>query len=582
MMDRLRTCLFLLLFVSVAHADEIRQIRLATKDLVYDRFTGRIYASVPSSAGSIGNSVVPIDPETGSIGTAVFVGSEPGKLALSDDGQYLYVALDGAAAVRRFELSTQTAGPQFSLGNDSFSGPYFVEDMEVLPGDPEAIAVSRQNRGFSPRHEGVAIYERGVQRPAETPGHTGSNRIEFGSSSSRLYGYNNETTEFGFRRMAVDASGVSVLDVTENLVAGFNVDIDFADGLIVTTSGRVIDPEARLLLGTFAIEDPYDALVVADAATGRVFFLTEGDAGRRLLAFDRRSFLPVGALAIPGVAGTPGSLIRWGQHGLAFRTDAGQLFLIRSSLLGPLPKSADLSVSLVASPDPAVGGDLTYTVTVTNRGPDPATGVTLTDTLPMGVTFVAAEVSQGGSAHEAGVLTAQLGALAPGGSATVTLRVRPMVAGTWANTVRVAAGEPDPDPANNQAAATVTVRPAPGADLTGAWAGLEQTCFRVRGRLSCSLRGTLHLQNQGDRDAPASVVRFFLSADRVPNGQDRLLQQARTGILTSGGTRSIRLSASLPAGSSAGGKYLIAVVDAGHAASEADEGNNVIVFGPIR
>jgi DNA-binding beta-propeller fold protein YncE len=89
---------------------------LATKDLVYDRNTQKIYASVPGSAGNVGNSIVPINPAAGTLDSAVFIGSEPGKLALSDDGQYLYTALDGAAAVRRFNVATRTAGQQFALG----------------------------------------------------------------------------------------------------------------------------------------------------------------------------------------------------------------------------------------------------------------------------------------------------------------------------------------------------------------------------------------------------------------------------------------------------------------------------------
>jgi hypothetical protein len=139
-----------------------------------------------------------------------------------------------------------------------------------------------------------------------------------------------------------------------------------------------------------------------------------------------------------------------------------------------------------------------------------------------------------------------------------------------------------PDPANNEATATVTARPAPAADLTGDWAGVEQQCVRLRTGLHCTLRGTLHLRNPGDRDAPASVIRFFLSADQVPDRQDRPLKAAATGILTRGGMRSIRLSAALPDGIRAGGKYVIAVLDAENAVPEADEGNNVIVFGPIR
>ena len=44
---------------------------------------------------------------------------------------------------------------------------------------------------------------------------------------------------------------------------------------------------------------------------------------------------------------------------------------------------ADLEITKSDSPDPVTtGSDLTYTITVTNNGPDAATSVTVTDTLP--------------------------------------------------------------------------------------------------------------------------------------------------------------------------------------------------------
>src|SRR4026207_509839 len=67
--------------------DFIRRINLTTSDLVYSASAGRIYARVPSCAGGSGNSLKAIDPSTGLVTSATFVGSEPNKLAISDDGQ---------------------------------------------------------------------------------------------------------------------------------------------------------------------------------------------------------------------------------------------------------------------------------------------------------------------------------------------------------------------------------------------------------------------------------------------------------------------------------------------------------------
>src|SRR5688572_5386497 len=252
----------------------IQRLSLAANDLVYDSNTNLLYASVPGRAGvGLGNTITAINPFTGNIVSSTFIGSEPNKLALAANGSVLYAGLDGAAAIRRFDLSSGTAGLQFTLGSDPFLGPFFAEDIAVLPGSPGSVAVSRRNFGFSPRHEGVAIYDNGIQRPQTTPDHTGSNVIEFGNSAAILYGYNNETTDFGFRTMAVTASGVNTISTTANLITNFGVDIRYDDGLIYASSGRVIDPLALSLVGTYPLSPFSTRAFAPDSASGLTFFL---------------------------------------------------------------------------------------------------------------------------------------------------------------------------------------------------------------------------------------------------------------------------------------------------------------------
>ncbi len=113
---------------------------------------------------------------------------------------------------------------------------------------------------------------------------------------------------------------------------------------------------------------------------------------------------------------------------------------------------ADLSVTQTASPTSATVGadDITLTVTVTNIGPSPASNVTLTESLPPGVTFVSAS---GGIEPTGGVLTLVAGDLASEATATYTIVVRPQSAGTLTASATVTASEPDVNLANNTAAA---------------------------------------------------------------------------------------------------------------------------------
>src|SRR5690242_4126534 len=78
---------------AVADVHSVRVFPVTVKDVVFDRNTAKFYASVPSTGGAMGNSIAKIDPATGQVENSVFVGSEPGKLALSDDGHTLYVSL---------------------------------------------------------------------------------------------------------------------------------------------------------------------------------------------------------------------------------------------------------------------------------------------------------------------------------------------------------------------------------------------------------------------------------------------------------------------------------------------------------
>ncbi|MCC7201161.1 MAG: DUF11 domain-containing protein [Nitrospirae bacterium] len=137
--------------------------------------------------------------------------------------------------------------------------------------------------------------------------------------------------------------------------------------------------------------------------------------------------------------------------------------------LPPVVPVADLSISKIDSPDPVMVGDsLLYTITVTNNGPDGATGVKVTDTLPVGVSMSSAIPSQG-TCSGTDTVTCDLGSLGSGASATVLITVTPSSTGTIYNSATVTGSENDPDISNNTTqpvSTTINSLPSVDADLS--------------------------------------------------------------------------------------------------------------------
>jgi uncharacterized repeat protein (TIGR01451 family) len=101
-------------------------------------------------------------------------------------------------------------------------------------------------------------------------------------------------------------------------------------------------------------------------------------------------------------------------------------------------------------------GNITWTMVVTNNGPSADTGVTITDPMPTGNTFVSATTTKGTCTGGA-ILTCHIGDMAAGESVTITLITTPSAAGTQTNVAAVSGDRPETNTANNQATAQVEI-----------------------------------------------------------------------------------------------------------------------------
>ena len=306
----------------------VRTVDVPANDLVYNAATNSIVASVPSTGGTIGNTLSHIDPLTGAVTASVPIGTGPNKLAASDDGQTLYTTLDGPGAVRRYNIQTQTPGAQFTLPA-GFTQPY---EMDVMPGSPSTVALAAHTNG-------VGVFDNGVKRPGgSVSGLAYSiNSIDFSSNPNIFYGYDNYSSGHELIKFTAVESGIAGVRLADGLISGSG-HIKFHNGLLYSSGGAIADPVTERVLGRF---QGGGSTFTIDPATNRIFFLS----GSQLAAYDLATFVPIGSITVPSAGANPTSLTRWGTNGLAFRTAStspsspSRIYLVQSDLVsaGPMP-----------------------------------------------------------------------------------------------------------------------------------------------------------------------------------------------------------------------------------------------------
>lgn len=329
----------------------VHTLSIATNDLGYDRISGKLYASTPGSQGSI----ITIDPVTRARGTSVVVGNEPNKIAISDNGQFLYVSLDNESTIRRLSLPSLTSNLVIPLGTPPSTTPqeYLCgKDIDVLPSNARGIVVARARHlasgscNFNEAYEAV-VFQDGTELPntSGAQGPVSVHFVEFGDSSALLYALGTFSPG-SLSRISVTPSGLSLIDFSR-LDNWPGRDFKYSNGRIYTASGYVLDSLTYNVVGSFTRDgNPSGggSSVTVDPVSHKVFFVTGGanDSTASVQVYDMSSLAFLGSVDIPnlGVPTVPQftrytGLVRWGSNGLAFRTSSHTVVLLKSPLVGP-------------------------------------------------------------------------------------------------------------------------------------------------------------------------------------------------------------------------------------------------------
>ena len=411
----------------------------------------------------------------------------------------------------RAELSLSVAAPdRVALGSNlvvaltvTNAGPNPATDVvltDLLPAGADFVSVQASQGGFTNGEAGLIFALGGlaagaaaqvevVLLPTVMGGMTNSVGVtaaEFDTNAG-----DNVATTVTWVNQTADLGVAPVAPVAQVLLGG-----SFTLQLLVTNQGP------SQATGVSLVDNlPPGAQVINVAPGNGSFTLTNN-----VVTFDLGS-LDAGAAALVAITLQPTVIGRMTNLAVAaaneFDFAPGDNAV--TNVVAVLP-AANLAVSLSAAPLPAaLGGNLTYSLAVTNGGPSPATGIVLTNVLPAGVTLVSASPALTNWAQTDGVLTLPIPDLPPGTGTVVQIGIQPGTLDALTNLATVGANETDPDASDNTAVLVLSVQPA--ANLAVTLPTLNQSVA-----VDSPLIWTFTVTNRGPTNASAVVFSDVLPA----------------------------------------------------------------------
>ena len=311
-------------------------------DVYYSSTTNLLYVTTASTSPHAPNTLLALNPVTAQDVWQIDAGgTDPGEIAGSDDGNYVYVYFQSAALIRRFNLQTQTADLQFPATMTGAPSQVAVTCMKVIQGDPDTVAVSFANPAIDPGHVGIALFHLGTQLPNTVPGSTHCLTMAYGATSATMWCHDSEDTAFTLYQLSVDANGIQAVGPgLPGLAYGFNQTPQFYNGrLFFNSLGLIIDPVQRLDVAQLPYVGTPTGAFTVDPSAGLVYFSRANGSDRYFWALDANRFLPV-AYAYTGTAANPwihSNMVRCGLGGLAGINESGLVAVIPLSVIAPLP-----------------------------------------------------------------------------------------------------------------------------------------------------------------------------------------------------------------------------------------------------
>lgn len=426
-------------------------VNAPANEILFDPFSRLLYATIPGTAtGITGNSVVSIDPVTGTVGTPVPVGSNPTVMAETSDGNYLYIGLSGADSLAQFNLQQQTLGATIPLNLTQYgnTAPVAATWLSAMPGTDSTLAMGVNNAWGN-----FGVFD--------ISGSTGTFRSNLSgiyngvdpvwADATHIYAYDSQTSGSGFYRYSVNSNGLMLIDTsTLSGLGGSYGSLQVSNGLVYGAGGGIVNPKttppsqiATLPAVDFYAEgiNGYAVGSIPDPSLQKEFLMLENTAGTwayGLVRYDLTTYRPESLIVMPQSASgilANWTMMRWGQDGIALLSTAQNyatsqpvvvIMLIRGPFVAPQELNTNAAAAVLTSSSSSTlthgSGNATLTLTGSNFQPGVAVTwngnyrtTTILDTSHVTVAIPAGDLANTG--------TASVVATNPGSSASNTLSI---------------------------------------------------------------------------------------------------------------------------------------------------------------
>jgi hypothetical protein len=314
---------------------------------VFEPHSGLLYATTAADSTTDPGKVIAIDPSQGKIVQVLSVGNGPNVLAVSDDGQLMYVGLLTDQKVAQVALPSGTVNLTVSfgtLGNDGRS-PLVASGLHVLPGHPHTWAVSLVSPVCAPCNGGVEIFDDATQRPSTVVAFQPQAKLfeSLNGSATTLYGAtfpdnsqftNGETPTF--YSFAVSSAGLSLNQMVSGTTSGW---IHTDGHSIYVSNGEVRDPSTLAVSSTVTTNFSFAGIAV-DVPAGRVYYAgtntgipPSSPAFYSMRGYDLASHNLLGEIPLFDNVEQYPQLFRFGTNGLIMAMPS-EVYFFRSSLTG--------------------------------------------------------------------------------------------------------------------------------------------------------------------------------------------------------------------------------------------------------